>query len=268
MKLTDRETHFEFGENWRDYAATIDQSRIDSAISGVRKLFPEGLAGKSFLDIGCGSGLHSLAALLAGAALVVATDIDENSVATTRDLLTKYAPRSKWSASILSVFDATPEALGEFDVVYSWGVLHHTGDMWRAIDCAAALVKPGGQFAIAIYSATKMDAPWTLEKRIYSSLPTAGQWIIRQAYMAAWLAGKTALGQNPITIVKNYYQTRGMSFSHDAHDWLGGYPYQTASAEDIRLHFAKLGLKETRAFPLPKTVGLFGSGCHQFVFTR
>src|SRR5437899_5914206 len=106
MGLTERETHFEFGENWKNYSRTIDQKRIDSAIEGVRKLFPDGLADKTFLDIGCGSGLHSLAALSLGAASVIALDIDENSVGTARELLTKYAPDLKWTAKVASVFDA------------------------------------------------------------------------------------------------------------------------------------------------------------------
>ena len=121
MDLTERETHFEFGENWKNYARTIDQKRIDSAVEGVKKLFPDGLAGKDILDVGCGSGLHSLAALLLGAASVTAIDIDENSVSTTQALLTKYAPDSKWTAKVVSIFDASPATLGQFDVVYSWG---------------------------------------------------------------------------------------------------------------------------------------------------
>src|SRR3979409_1382770 len=112
MDLTDRKTHFEFGANWRDYAKTVDRTRIDSAVAGMSKLFPEGLAGKTFLDIGCGSGLHSLAALMLGAARVTATDIDENSVGTTRDLLQKYTPNNNWEANLVSIFDASPEHLG------------------------------------------------------------------------------------------------------------------------------------------------------------
>ena len=171
MDLTDRKAHFEFGANWRDYAKTVDKSRIDSAVAGMSKLFPEGLAGKTFLDIGCGSGLHSLAALMLGAAKVVATDIDENSVGTTRDMLQKYAASQNWEAKLLSIFDATPDNLGKFDVVYSWGVLHHTGKMWNAIERAAAFVAGGGQFALAIYAKTPFDLPWKIEKRIYSSAP-------------------------------------------------------------------------------------------------
>lgn len=268
MSLTERETHFEFGENWKNYAKTIDRNRIDSAIEGVRKLFPDGLAGKSFLDIGCGSGLHSLAALSLGATSVTAVDIDENSVNTTQELLTRYAPTLKWTAQVASVFDASPDTLGKFDVVYSWGVLHHTGDMWRAIECAARFVNPGGRFAIAIYSATPSDSMWKAEKKFYSKAPRPVQWIIRQGYMAAFLAAKTILGGNPVSYVRNYSEIRGMNFSHDAHDWLGGYPYETASAAELHDRICNMGFAEERSFRLPVTRGLFGSGCHEFVFRR
>jgi 2-polyprenyl-6-hydroxyphenyl methylase/3-demethylubiquinone-9 3-methyltransferase len=268
VSLTDRKTHFEFGENWKNYSKTIDQKRIDSAKEGVRKLFPEGLEGKAFLDIGCGSGLHSLAALSLGAASVTAIDIDENSVGTTRTLLTKYAPDLKWAASVASVFEASPDQLGKFDVVYSWGVLHHTGDMWRAIGSATDFVNSGGQFAIAIYSATRCDSMWKAEKKLYSHGPRPIQWSIRQIYMVALLARQTLSGENPVSYVRNYPQMRGMNFSHDAHDWLGGYPYETATAAEIRDRVCKRGFTELRSFPLPITFGLFGSGCHEFVFRK
>ncbi|MEA2944030.1 MAG: hypothetical protein QOD09_4559 [Bradyrhizobium sp.] len=268
MSLTERETHFEFGENWKNYSKTIDQKRIDSAIEGVRKLFPGGLTGKTFLDIGCGSGLHSLAALLLGAASVTAIDIDENSVTTTRELLAKYAPGSNWTVQISSVFAAAPDTFGTFDVVYSWGVLHHTGDMWRAIECASRLVNPGGQFAIAIYSATGYDAMWKMEKKFYSRASRPIQWGIRQVFMAAFLAATTLLGGNPISYLRNYSEGRGMNFSHDAHDWLGGYPYQAATVMEIRDRVGKMGFTEERSFLLPASSGLFGSGCNEFVFQR
>ncbi|WP_029583539.1 bifunctional 2-polyprenyl-6-hydroxyphenol methylase/3-demethylubiquinol 3-O-methyltransferase UbiG [Bradyrhizobium sp. URHD0069] len=268
MSLTERETHFEFGENWKNYSKTIDQKRIDSAVVGVKKLFPHGLAGKTFLDIGCGSGLHTLAALLLGAASVTAVDIDENSVSTTQALLTKHAPNPNWTAKIASIFDASPDMLGKFDVVYSWGVLHHTGDMWGAIERAADLVKPGGQFAIAIYSTTSCDSMWKAEKKFYSRAPRPVQWSIRQVYMAAFLAAKTLLGGNPISYVRHYSEVRGMNFSHDAHDWLGGYPYETGTPEELLERVSALGFKEVRSFRLPATTGLFGAGCNEFVFAK
>jgi 2-polyprenyl-3-methyl-5-hydroxy-6-metoxy-1,4-benzoquinol methylase len=268
MSLTRREAHFEFGQNWKNYSKTIDQKRIDFAIDGVKKLFPQGLAGKTILDIGCGSGLHSLAALSLGAASVMAIDIDENSVSTTRALLTKHSPNSNWNAKVVSVFDVSPDALGEFDVVYCWGVLHHTGDMWRAIECAAKFVKSGGQFAIAIYSTTRCNTMWRVEKKFYAHAARPIQWCIRAPYMAAFLAAKTLRGVNPVGYVRNYTRMRGMNFAHDAHDWLGGYPYETATAVEIHDRISRMGFTEQRSFPLPITFGLFGSGCHEFVFHK
>ena len=148
------------------------------------------------------------------------------------------------------------------------GVLHHTGDMWRAIERAAALVRPGGQFAIAIYSATTFDGFWKVEKRIYANSPSPVQWGIRGLYMAALLARHALTQKNPVALVRNYAEQRGMNFSHDAHDWLGGYPYETASADEMHTRISALGFTEIRSFRLPPTIGLFGAGCHEFVFAK
>jgi 2-polyprenyl-6-hydroxyphenyl methylase/3-demethylubiquinone-9 3-methyltransferase len=267
MNLKERGTHFEFGANWQDYAKTVDRTRIDSAVAGLRKLFPECLAGRTFLDIGCGSGLHSLAALSLGAATVLATDIDENSVSATHDLLEKYSPNGKWETRIISVFDASPGDLGTFDVVYSWGVLHHTGDMWNAIEKATTFVKPGGQLAIAIYAKTPLDFMWKVEKRIYAYSPAAVQWVLRQLFVAAMMAAKIVRGRNPMRVFRDPL-TRGMNISNDVHDWLGGYPYETATADELNSRISALGFTELQSFRIPNSVGLLGSGCHELVFLK
>lgn len=148
--LLQAESHFAFGENWRSFAKLVNPERIAQAEAGLERLIRrDEIEGRSFLDIGCGSGLSSLAAARLGAARIEATDIDPNSVETTRTLLTANIPAdaTPWDARLVSVFDLPP---GQFDIVYSWGVLHHTGDMWRAIKAASEQVKPGGLFAVAL----------------------------------------------------------------------------------------------------------------------
>ena len=232
-------------------------------MDGLRKLFPEGLAGKTFLDIGCGSGVHALAALSLSARSVTAIDIDENSVATTQDLLAKLAPSGKWKAEVKSVFDLDAR-YGRFDVVYAWGSLHHTGNMWRAINLAAGCVAPGGALALAIYAKTPLDGLWSAEKRIYSRSPRPIQWAIRQAYLAAYVSAQFAARKNPFRD-----QARGMDFSHDVHDWLGGYPYETATATELKNRLRNLGFSDEQSFVVsPRLGGLLGSGCSEFVFSR
>jgi 2-polyprenyl-3-methyl-5-hydroxy-6-metoxy-1,4-benzoquinol methylase len=188
---------FEFGQNWKNYSRTIDKKRIDAAIDGMKRLFPEGFVGKTFLDIGSGSGLHALAALSLGASSVTTIDIDENSIAATKETLTRHTADERWTARVVSVFDTSPKTLGMFDVVYAWGVLHHTGDMWRAIERAAAPVTPDGQFATAIYSTTAFDGFWKIEKRICAKSPLPVRWCIRAAYTAALMVRYAVTKQNP-----------------------------------------------------------------------
>jgi len=268
--LTQLESHFAFGENWAAFSASIDQGRIDQAAADLRRLLPEGeLVGKSFLDIGSGSGLSSLAAIRAGAASVTALDIDPNSVATTQATLSRFAADALWTARQESVFELSPERIGTFDVVYSWGVLHHTGDMWRAISTAASLVKPGGHFVLAIYVKSPVCPAWKVEKRLYTALPRWLQPVIRWPFTLAYLAGIAATGRSPRGYVRDYHSNRGMSFHHDIHDWLGGYPYESASTEEILAFLTPLGFSLVRSFAKPAPAGgLFGCPCNEFVLKR
>lgn len=264
--LLDVSTHFPFGENWTDYARLVDERRIEEAVGSIRALVGD-LVGKTFLDIGSGSGLFSLAALRLGAKAVVAVDIDQASVATTRALLARER-ESDWRAEQVSVFDLPAKVSQRFDVVYSWGVLHHTGDMWRALDCASAMVGAGGTLAVALYERTPLCGAWTLEKRVYCKLPRPLQSLLRGAYLTAWGAGMLLKGRNPWRQMREGRE-RGMDVAHDVHDWLGGYPYESTTPADVAAFMRKRGFEQQKLVPWPvRAGGLLGSGCSEYVFRR
>lgn len=267
-RLRDLSSHFAFGENWAEYARTIDPDRVALAEQGlVRLLGQDGLRGRTFFDIGSGSGLHAAAAARLGATRILAVDIDPNSVATSRTVLGRYAPDANYEVRVGSVFELPPGL--QFDIVYSWGVLHHTGDMWHAIDRAASFVKPGGALVIAIYGKTPMCGFWKVEKRVYSSAPAIFQTIIRSGYKAAMFAALAVRGRDPFAYVRNYRSAnRGMNWHHDVHDWLGGYPYESATPDEVKAHLSGQGFGLERMFGRPPSIGLFGTGCYEYVFQR
>lgn len=268
--LTQREAHFEFGANWLSYLEQVSERHIREAVRGLERLFPNGeLKGQRFLDIGCGSGLSLLAALRLGAREVVGVDIDENSVEASRRCLRRFAPNAAWRVSRASVFDLNPEQHGRYDIVYSWGVLHHTGDLWLAMEKACALVSEAGLIAIALYRKTPMCGFWRRAKHFYSRAPRSVQAPVRWLYQAAYLVNKMKQKKNPFTFARNYPKKRGMSWSHDAHDWLGGYPYESSSAEEVHAQLSRLGVQLVRE-RVPEVFGrgLFGTGCNEFVAQR
>jgi SAM-dependent methyltransferase len=263
------ETHFEFGKNWSSYAELIGQPQIDEAKKGLLKLLTaDELRGHSFLDIGCGSGLHALAAAQLGVARIQAFDIDPDSVATTKAVLTRHAVSVPWQAEQVSVFDLDPDRHGRFDVVYSWGVLHHTGDMNAAIEKAASLVAPDGHLALALYRRTRADAFWVREKRWYASASPGQQSAARGVYRGFMRLMYRLRGNDFNAYVANYKSSRGMDFDHDVHDWLGGYPYESILASELGPRLEALGFTPVRVFAGELTRGLLGSGCDEYVYRR
>jgi 2-polyprenyl-6-hydroxyphenyl methylase/3-demethylubiquinone-9 3-methyltransferase len=130
------------------------------------------------------------------------------------------------------------------------------------------MVRPGGHFAIALYAKTRLCGFWTAEKKFYSNAPRPVQLILSGTYTLAFCALEFRHRKNPIRYIRNYHQSRGMSFFHDVHDWLGGYPYESASPQEVRrfLHDSEFDL--TREFVQRDAKGYLGSGCNEFVAIR
>lgn len=270
--LLDQKAHFAFGKNWIDFAEKIDEVVISRAMEDLRRLSgQQRLDGKSFLDIGCGSGLHSLAALRLGASRIHGVDIDPDSVAAAQSTLARFAPGQSCEFKTCSVFDMTPAEFGSFDIVYSWGVLHHTGDMFRAITTAAALVKPEGELYLALYKKTPFCGMWKIIKRWYSRAGSRGQPRARVVYVSLRRLIMRVRGLDFETYVNNYSKARGMNFYNDVHDWLGGYPYESISPKECRRFVSGLGLTLQREFIQRGgrfRSGLMGSGCDEYAFRR
>jgi 2-polyprenyl-6-hydroxyphenyl methylase/3-demethylubiquinone-9 3-methyltransferase len=258
---------FDFGANWLRFAATIGPEQIVEAQRSLSRLLDRNdLSGASFLDIGCGSGLFSLAARNMGAR-VRSFDVDVGSVACTQALRDRYYPNDgNWVVERGSILDlGYVQQLRAFDVVYSWGVLHHTGAMWQALEHASAKVAPSGVLAVALYRRTPLCRAWQIEKRFYASAPPWVQLLIRAPYMAALLAGKIVQGKNPVQVIRSYKSDRGMDWYRNVHDWLGGFPYESARAEAVKSHLKRLGFRVVRSFERPPGIGLLGTGCDEFV---
>jgi SAM-dependent methyltransferase len=268
--LLRQDSHFAFGKNWASYADLVSDKQIAEAVAGLRRLAGGDLTGKRFLDIGSGSGLHALAALLLGASEVIAVDIDPDSVTTTRRVLSARAAGKRWQAIESSVFDLDSKTIGQFDVVYSWGVLHHTGDMYRALRNAVSLVRPGGSFIFALYARTLMCGFWKVEKKWYSTASERAQARARSIHIGLFrLAyGLTKRGATFRDYVARYASNRGMDFYHDVHDWMGGWPYESISPAMVDRFMSELRMREVRSFARGGLrLGLFGSGCDEYVYT-
>jgi 2-polyprenyl-6-hydroxyphenyl methylase/3-demethylubiquinone-9 3-methyltransferase len=266
----DPSTHFGFGENWDAYSRLISDQRIMQAIHDMKRLLgTDALSGRSFVDVGCGSGLHSLVALRLGAAPVAGFDLDPKSVETARRVLDARAPGGDWSVEQKNIFDVTPDADGVFDDVYSWGVLHHTGAMWQAVEKAMTLVAGGGCFAIALYRKTPACAAWARFKRFYAHSPGWAQTFLHGVYIVMFALALVATGRSPFAYIREYESNRGMDYFTDVHDWLGGYPYESASPEQVKQFFEARGFKLEREFAKPTRMkGLFGTGCDEYLFRR
>ena len=260
---------FAFGANWSRFRFAIDGERIEQATRSFKALLGDGpFVGRTMLDVGCGSGLSSLVARRLGMH-VRAFDYDSDSVACSKEVRQMFAAEdSDW---VIEQGDALDErymsSLGEFDVVYSWGVLHHTGAMWRAIENAMNRVAPSGAFAIAIYNDQGgTSRRWRAVKRLYHKLPK----FLQPALVAicipiqCWkdfLLG--ALRGSPLVAWRAYGRERGMSPWHDMVDWVGGYPFEVAKPEEIFEFFRARGFSLIKL----KTCG-GGLGCNEFVFRR
>jgi 2-polyprenyl-6-hydroxyphenyl methylase/3-demethylubiquinone-9 3-methyltransferase len=266
----DGDERFEFGRNWQGLVRSLTPEQIEGSVTAMSEVLGvEHLSG-SFLDVGSGSGLSSLAAVRLGADRVVSIDLDPNSVAATEELRRRFAVGGeRWTVAEGSALDTDLiTSLGEFDVVYSWGVLHHTGHQWRALDNVARAVRPGGVLWIALYNdqGWRSDV-WRSVKRAYVRQSPAVQGAMVAVAMA-WYETKAALratasGRSPLTPWRERKNQRGMTVYRDWVDWVGGYPFEVTKPDELVAWSLRNDFRLRRL----RTVG-GGWGCNEYVFDK
>ncbi len=250
------EISFSFGENWLDFLPTIDDNIRAAAVADLERwLGPGEIAGRSVVDVGSGSGLSSLAFREAGCATLTSIDVDPKSVEATTNLADANTTfRRGWTILNASVLDDNVVAeLGQFDIVYSWGVLHHTGAMWQALGNACRLCRDGGKLWISIYQGgPRYDDHLALKRRYNAADDSAKQQMV--AEMAADISG----GKDSLSIRNE----RGMNVYHDVIDWLGGLPYEVARPSEILSYCEVKGFSPLEVMEVPE------GGCSIYTFVK
>lgn len=253
---------FAFGKNWRDFCESLQYEDYAAAKESLKRLVPD-LHGKTFLDVGCGSGLFSISASALGAKKVLGFDFDQDSISASQKILEIV---SQWDSDVKkdTIEFKVESILNEninierHDVVYSWGVLHHTGDMYTAFERIKNLVAENGALVLAIYNKHFTSPVWKLIKYTYVKSPS---------FIKKILIFLVMLIKFPIVLIiwrrNPFKKRRGMHFYTDIVDWVGGYPYEYASADEVTEFF------EARGFKLIKLIKTKGfTGCNEFVFEK
>lgn len=252
---------FDFGSNWKEFSERrLDERRLSQAVESLKSLLrTETLAGSSFLDVGCGSGLFSIAASMLGARPVVGVDINSSCIAASRQNRDRWSPGAPIDFRIESALDPRfLEDSGEFDIVYAWGSVHHTGAMWSAIQNISGKVSSGGILVLSIYNQHLTSPIWKIVKWIYNRVPGFVQRTMEILFAGIiYVAKFFATRRNPL------HKQRGMDFWYDVVDWIGGYPYEYAHPDEV------IGFLEESGFSLRNYIPAeVPTGCNEFVFTR
>jgi len=120
------------------------REKVDTMILDELGLAPANLAGKKALDVGCGQGRWAYGLKKIGCD-VLGIDTSPSAIELAR----------KWglNAKVMNLFEISNAGLaGQFDLVWCWGVIHHTADPERAFRSVVDAARRGGLIHCYVYS--------------------------------------------------------------------------------------------------------------------
>lgn len=252
---------FDFGSNWAEFSKRrVDPGRLEIACKSLQSLVGEkNFAGKSFLDVGCGSGLFSIAAHRLGATKVVGVDVNPRCIEISQANRDFLAPGACIEFHVASALESEQlKRFGSYDLVYAWGSLHHTGSMWKAIGNVSERVAPEGVLILAIYNKHITSPAWKTIKWMYNQVPG-----LVQRFMILIFVGIIYVAKFLVTRTNPLKKERGMDFWYDVIDWVGGYPYEYATPSEVEA-IVSLGGFQLRRFASASVP----TGCNEFVFEK
>ncbi|PZT48644.1 SAM-dependent methyltransferase [Helicobacter valdiviensis] len=286
---------FSFGRNWKRFIEYVANDEImQNAQDSLKNFFGDDLdfSNKVFLDIGCGSGIFSIAALNLGCKRVISIDVDSNSVEATQMAKEKFKPKNleNWEIFLGSILDTSlvdrlkKQLENENIILYSWGVLHHTGNLQLAMQNAMDILKSvrggGTKYAyIALYNKTEASSWWLKKKKYYNKTNIFMKIILVFLYTVFLTFEDIRKGRG----LNMYDKGRGMYKITDVIDWLGGMPYEPIFNDDVINFWEKSGfccIKNNKTmyynpiYPKGYFYKLFvylkqvGLGCNEFLFVK
>ena len=245
--------------NWRNYRQTLTDADVRAMQMSLQDWLGTGeLQGKGVVDIGSGSGLSATALWKQGVASLLTFDFDPHSVAATEKAAEDCGAPENWNNKHGSILDRDFVAeLGSFDIVHSWGVLHHTGNMWEALENAIGLLSPGGRLLISLYAAgPRYPDHLELKQRFNQASDQVKESMIRQR-LEPYLA---EFDCQTIDELRSSRRERGMSIYYDVVDWLGGLPYEVAWSSEVLGFCGARGLEPCRVMQRGE------GGCSEYLF--